>query len=159
MAASAGPWRFTAAIRKQGMNYCVDVPEAAGRALAGEPPERHPRVAGRAGGVAFRTRLTPRGGGAWRLFLNGEARAAAGAGEGDAIAVELRRETAPREPEPPADLREALAAAAGGLEAFASLTAAQREGMSAFVERARTPSTRARYVARAVAEALRRAGG
>lgn len=45
-----------------------------------------------------------------------------------------------------------MAASAGGLDTSASLTGAQREGMSAFVERAR-------YVARAVAEALRRAGG
>ena len=44
MAASTRPRRFTAAIRKQGMNYCVDVPDEAGRALAGEPPERHPRL-------------------------------------------------------------------------------------------------------------------
>ena len=147
--------RFRAVIYRVGPNYCVDVPEPAGRAFAGAGP--HPNVEGEAEGAAFRTRLAPRGGGAWRLFLNGEARS--GAGAGDAVEVTLRRDRAPREPALPADLARALRAVPGGLEAFASLTEAQRAGMVAFVGRARTAATRARYVARVAAEARRRAGG
>ena len=149
------PQRFSAAIYRVGMNYCVDVPAEASRALGAGT---HPPVAGEAAGVAFRTRLTPRGGGAYRLFLNGEVRAAAGAGLGDVVEVQLWPDEAPREPSLPADLASALDAIPGGLEAFESLTEAQREGMVAFLERARTAETRERYVARVVEEVRRRLG-
>ena len=74
-------------------------------------------------------------------------RAAAGAGLGDVVEVEVWPDEAPRDPALPADLASALDAVPGGLEAFESLTEAQREGMVAFLERARTAETRARYVA------------
>ena len=129
------------------MNYCVYVPLGASRALAGEPPERYVRVKGTANGHPFRTRLTPRGGGAYRLFLDGRVRAASGLAVGDEVAIEVAR----AEPPLPADLREALSTLDGGVEAFASLTEAQRTGMAAFVERAR-------YVERVVGEVRRRMG-
>ena len=135
------------------MNYCVDVPAEASRALGAGT---HPPVAGEVAGVAFRTRLTPRGGGAYRLFLNGAVRAAAGAGLGDVVEVQLWPAEAPRDPALPADLASALDAVPGGREAFESLTGAQREGMVAFLERARTVETRARYVGRVVEEVRRR---
>ena len=137
------------------MNYCVDVPAEASRALGAGT---HPRVAGDLAGVGFRTRLTPRGGGAYRLFLNGAVRAAAAAGVGDTVEVELWPDAAPRDPALPGDLASALEAIPGGLEAFATLTEAQREGMVAFLERARTAETRAWYVARVVGEVQRRLG-
>ena len=137
------------------MNYCVDVPAEASHALGAGT---HPPVAGEVAGVGFRTRLTPRGGGAYRLFLNGEVRAAAGAGVGDVVEVEVWPDAAPRDPALPADFVSTLEAVPGGLEAFEALTEAQRAGMVAFLERARTPETRARYVARAVEEVRRRAG-
>ena len=126
------------------MNYCVDVPAEASRALGAGT---HPPVAGEVAGVAFRTRLTPRGGGAYRLFLNGAVRAAAAAGVGDVVEVEVWPDEAPRDSSLPADLASALDAIPGGLEAFEVLTEAQRAGMVAFIERARTARTRARYVA------------
>ena len=138
------------------MNYCVDVPPAVSRALAGDPPERYVRVEGTANGHPFRTRVTPRGGGAYRLFLDGEVRAAAAIDVGDEVTIEVARAGAPPEPPLPDDLREALAALGGGVEAFAALTEAQRTGMLAFVERARTASTRARYVGRVMEEVWRR---
>ena len=150
--------RFSAAIYRLGTNYCVNVPAEASRALGGDPPGRHPRVEGRANGHPFRTRLTPRGGGAYRLFLNGEVRAAGGAGLGNVVEVQLWPAEAPRDPALPADLASALDAIPGGLEAFESLTEAQREGMVAFLERARTAETRARYVGRVVGEVRRRLG-
>ena len=138
------------------MNYCVDVPAEASRALAGDPPERYVRVEGTANGHPFRTRLTPRGGGAYRLFLDGDVRAAAAIGVGDEVEIEVVRADAPPEPPLPDDLREALSALDDGVAAFAALTEAQRTGMIAFVERARTASTRARYVERVVEEVRRR---
>ena len=154
------PLRFTAALDKLAMNYCLDVALEVSRALAGDPPETYVRVTGSAGGHPFRTRLTPRGGGAYRLFLDGAVRAAAGIGVGDAVAIELARDDAPREPallsDLPDDLRAALAALDGGLETFAALSEAQRAGMVAFLERARTPPTRAQYVRRVVDEVRKR---
>ncbi len=137
------------------MNYCVDVPADASRALGAGT---HPPVAGEVTGVGFRTRLTPRGGGAYRLFLNGEVRSAAAVGVGDVAEVEVWPDDTPRAPALPADLASALDAIPGGLEALASLTEAQREGMVAFIERARTAETRARYVGRVVEEARRQLG-
>ena len=83
-------------------------------------------------------------------------RASAGIGVGDEVAIEVVRAAAPPEPPLPDDLREALSGLDGGVEAFAALTEAQRTGMLAFVERARTASTRARYVERVVEEVRRR---
>ena len=156
MTPSPASQRFTAPLHTLAMNYCVDVPPAVSRALAGDPPERYVRVEGTANGHPFRTRLTPRGGGAYRLFLDGDVRAAAAIGVGDEVTIEVARADAPPEPPLPDDLREALAALGGGVEAFAALTGAQRTGMLAFVERARTASTRARYVERVVEEVRRR---
>ena len=67
------------------------------------------------------------------------------------VEVELWPDEAPREPALPADLARALDALPGGLEAFESLTEAQREGMVAFLERAR-------YVGRVVGEVQAAAG-
>ena len=103
------PQRFTATLRTLAMNYCVDVPAEASCALAGDPPERYVRVEGTANGQPFRTRLTPRGG-AYRLFLDGDVRAAAGIGVGDEVTIEVARADAPPEPPLPGDLREALSA-------------------------------------------------
>ena len=158
MPTSPAPQRFTAPLHKLATNYCVNVPPAVSRALAGDPPERYVRVEGTAHGHPFRTHLTPRGGGAYRLFLAGEVRAAAAIDVGDEVAIEVARAGAPPEPPLPDDLREALAALGGGVEAFAALTGAQRTGMLAFVERARTASTRARYVERVVDEVRWRLG-
>lgn len=155
---AASRQRFRAAIYRVGPNYCVDVPVEASRALAGDPPSRHPRVEGLANGHPFRTRLTPRGGGAHRLFLGGDVRAAAEVGLGDTVEVEAWPAAPPPEPALPADLASALDTLPGGLEAFESLTEAQREGMLAFLGRARTAETRARYVERMVGEVRRRLG-
>ena len=160
MPASPVPQRFTATLRTLAMNYCVDVPAEASRALVGDPPERYLRVEGTANGHAFRTRLTPRGGGAYRLFLDGDVREAAGIGVGDEVTIEVARADTSPEPPLPDYLREALSTLDGGGEAFAALTEAQRTGMVAFVERARAASTRARYVERVVEEVRRvRRGG
>ena len=147
--------RFSGTIYQVGMNYCVDVPAEASRALGSET---HVNVAGEAAGVAFRTRLTPRGGGAYRLFLNGEVRAAAGVGVGDAVEVELWRDEASRDLELPAALRSALEELPGGLQAFEQLSEAQRAGMIESVGRAKTAATRARYVRRVLDEVRRRVG-
>jgi len=133
------------------MNYGIDVPAAVGDSLA-VPGERYVNVEGEAAGEHFRTRLTPRGGGAYRLFLNGNVRAAAGVGIGDGVDVAIWRDEAPRDAALPDDLARALDASDGGREAFEAMTEAQRTGMLAFLERARSDATRQRYLARIVEE-------
>jgi hypothetical protein len=141
--------RVAGEVYRVGMNYCVDVPLEVGRALAARG-ERYVSVEGELAGSRFRTRLTPRGGGAFRLFLNGEVRGAAGVGLGDRVEVTLRRDKASGDAPLPDDLAAALDDLDGGRAAFESMTAAQRSGMIAFVERARSPETRGRYIARVV---------
>ena len=142
--------RFRGQIYRVGMNYCLDVPLEVSADLVGSPASRYVGVAGEAGGERFRTRLTPRGGGAFRLFLNGEVRAAAGAGLGDTVEVELWLDEHSNEDALPDDLAVALAGVDGAPAAFAAMTEAQRSGMVAYLARARTASTRARYVGRIV---------
>ena len=151
------PQRFTATLRKLAMNYCVDVPNEASGALGGDPPDHYVRVRGTANGHPFETRLTPRGDGAYRLFLDGAVRATAAIDVGDEVTIEVSRADAPPEPPLPDALRVALSALDGGVEVFNALTEAQRTGMLAFVERARTAPTRARYVQRVADEVRKRA--
>src|SRR5579863_10311637 len=93
---------FSARIGRIGINFCVDVPARVSRALGRKGPVP---VVGTAGGTAvLRTTLVPRGGGRHRLFLDGAARAQAGVGEGDVVAIELAADEAPCAPEVPADL-------------------------------------------------------
>ncbi len=139
------------------MDYCVDVPAEASAALdAGS--SRYVNVAGEVVGQAFRSRLTPRGGGAFRLFLNSEVRAAAGASLGDSVEVTLWLDEAPREATLPDDVAAALEAVEGVREAFEAMTEAQRTGMLVFLDRARTAATRERYVARIVENVQERMG-
>lgn len=150
-----GTHRFAARIYRVGMNYCVDVPAEVSATLG---RGKYIEVRGEASGQAFRTRLTPRGGGRHRLFLNGSVRAAAGVGEGDEVTVELAPDESRPEPELPTDLVAALDRLDGGVQAFAALTAAQRRGMVEFVERARRPETRERYIERVVEVVSERTG-
>ena len=143
--------RFRAAIYRVGMNYCVDVPATVGVSIGGET---YVNVAGEVAGTSFRSRLTPRGGGAYRLFLNGEVRSAAGVGVGDVVEVELWRDLASRGvAQLPHDLVAAVAQIDGAEQAFEEMTEARRAGMVAFLEGARTPVTRAKYLRRVVDEA------
>ena len=148
MAKANEPLRFRARVYRVGANYCVDVPARVSHALGSGT---HVPVAGSADGHPFRSTMVPRGGGRHRLFLNGEVRAAAGAGAGDRVTVELAPDAAPREPPAlPDDLAAALRAAALS-GAFAALTVTQRRSMIDFIERAKRPQTRARYIERLIA--------
>lgn len=77
-------------------------------------------------------------------------RAAAGAGLGDTVEVELWLDEHSNEDALPDDLAAALAGVDGARAAFAAMTEAQRSGMVVYLVRAKTASTRARYVGRIV---------
>jgi hypothetical protein len=147
--------RFSGEVYRVGMNYCIDVPVEMGAGFA-VPGARYVNVEGEAAGVRFRTRLTPRGDGAYRLFLNGEVRAAAAVGTGDRVDVTIWRDETQRDTALPGDLALALDTADGAREAFEAMTEAQRTGMLTFLDRARSDATRERYLERIVEEVRKR---
>ncbi len=147
--------RFTATIYKVGMNYCIDTPARVSRALSSAA--RVP-VLGAVDGHEFSTNMMRRADGGHRVFLNAEVRAAAAAGEGDRVAVELRRDAEPHEPPAPEDLRAALGRVDGGLEALRAMPPGMRRDALRSIESARRPETRARRVEQIVEIVLERVG-
>ncbi len=137
------------------MNYCVDTPSRVSRALG--PAARVP-VLGSVDGHEFSTNMIRRADGRYRVFLNAAVRAAAGAGEGDRVAVELRLDAEPRDPPVPEDLRAALERADGGLEALRTMPPGMRRDAVRSIESARRPETRARRVEQIVEIVLERVG-
>jgi len=143
---SAGTRRFSAAIYRIGINFCVDVPEAVSRAL----------MAGTLDGHGLRTTLVPRGGCHHRLFLNGALRSAAGVEEGDTVTVALKLDTRSREPPVPKDLSAPLRKNAGALPALPALTPAHRRELLEWIDYAKRAETRARRIPRVLDHLLDR---
>jgi Domain of unknown function (DUF1905)/Bacteriocin-protection, YdeI or OmpD-Associated len=141
--------RFAARIYRVGANYCVDVPERVSGSFAGPV---HVPVDGTVNGHEFRTTLVPRGGGRYRLFLNGHVRAAAGVALDDTVTIELSPDRSYWQSETPDDLRAALGAVEDAEAAFDRLPPATRRSMIAFLESAKRPETWARRVKQIVQE-------
>jgi hypothetical protein len=111
-------------------------------------------VAGTINGVPFRGSTMPLGDGRHCVGFRKAARAEAGGVEmGDTVAIEIRRDDAPRTVDVPADLAEALAAEPGLREAFDAMSYTHRREWVEAVEGAKRPETRARRIAQAVAAA------
>ena len=132
-------------LRRLGANFCVDLALRNSRSFG---PGPYVPVVGSARGVTFHTTLVPRGNGAYRVFLNGSVREAAGLVEGDTVDLELAPDPAPPEPSPPVELLTALEAVDGGIEAFFSLPDGLRREALRFVANAQRAATRERRVAR-----------
>jgi bacteriocin resistance YdeI/OmpD-like protein len=80
-----------------------------------------------------------------------DTRAAAGGAEmGDTVAIEIRRDDAPRTVAVPDDLAAALAAEPGLREAFDAMSYTHRREWVEAVEGAKRPETRARRISQAV---------
>jgi hypothetical protein len=126
----------------------LPVPPEALDALGGG---KRPAVVVTLAGYAYRSTVGTMGGRAM-VPLSAEHRAGAGVGAGDEVDVELVLDTAPRVVEPPEDLAAALAAAPGARAAFDALAPSRRKAIVTGVEGAKAADTRARRVARAVAE-------
>lgn len=84
--------------------------------------------------------------------VSAENRAAAGVSAGDVIDVELVLDTEKREVEVPADLASALAANPHAAAAFAALSYSNKSRHVLSVEGAKTDETRARRIAKTVAD-------
>jgi hypothetical protein len=143
---------FVAKIVRFTVLYCVDVPAAISRELG---RARVPVVARVERGSPYRATLVPAGGGRHRLFVNGEIRAEAGVEIGQRVRIEVRVDREPREVPIPPDLTEALRDE-GVLGAWESMPPGQREHILKWIDQAVHEATRAKRIARAVEEALRR---
>ncbi len=107
-------------------------------------------VAGRINGVQFRGSTMPLGDGRHCVGFRKDTRAEAGAEMGDTVAIEIRRDDAPRAVDLPEDLAAALAAEPGLRDAFGGMSYTHRREWVEAVEGAKRPETRARRVAQAV---------
>jgi hypothetical protein len=107
-------------------------------------------------GHAFRSTVM-RYGDRYYVPLNRANRAAAGVEAGDAVAVALASDDAPRTVEVPADLAEALDAAPGARAAFDGAAFSHRREWVESVTGARRPETRERRIGRVVEQVLARA--
>lgn len=136
-------YSFTNKIFKHGINPYVDVPlplcdtliEATGK--RGYLPVRVLIKE-----VSFQTTLVPRGGGGFRLFLNGPMRKQAGADVGDTIKLTLELDEASREIEVPPDLAELFQAQPAAQMAFAQLTPHRRREILRWLLAAKKAETR-----------------
>ncbi len=122
------------------------------RASSKMPSRGMVSVQGTINGSPLRATLRPDGRGGHWLKVDGTIRKAAGADVGDAVTLEIAPVAPDQEPEPdvPADLRKALAAAsAKTLEAWVDITPAARRDFVFWVVSAKQSETRARRVGNA----------
>ncbi len=143
MASYSKAQRFSAALYKVGINRCVDVPEGVGSAFG---QRRCVPVVATVGGHSVRTNLVPRGGGRYRLFLNGKVREAAGVDADDRVSLTLRLDRKSREIPIPKDVAKALSSIKDGRAAFEKMTLCQRREMLRCVLKAKKPATRERRI-------------
>jgi hypothetical protein len=118
-------------------------------------------VAGLGGGGRPKVKVTVKGhewrgsiarmGGAYRLGVSAERRAAAGITAGDVLDVDVELDTAVREVEVPPDLAEALAAEPAAQAFWDGLSYSNRSWHTLQVTGAKSDETRARRVAKSVA--------
>ena len=136
---------FTATIGKNWIMRCVIVPTKIMRALGGGV--RIPVVAEYCG-EKVQTTVMPAGRGTGRLTVLADLVRAAKLEVGDRIDVTLNRSTDSRDPVVPPDLLRALQFRPAAREAFEQGPVSQRRWVVIFVEQARRPETRAKYIER-----------
>ncbi|GAA2342679.1 YdeI/OmpD-associated family protein [Dactylosporangium salmoneum] len=143
--------RFTAELVLGGKTATgIRVPAAVVDALG---KGKKPAVTVTINGHTYRSTVAVMGG-EYMLPVSAEVRAAAGIAAGDEVEADVELDTAPRVVEVPADLAAALDAAPGARAAFSSLSYSNQRQHVLSVEGAKTPATRERRVAKAVAALL-----
>lgn len=139
--------KFATTLLRTGNNTGIEVPPEIIEALGGG---KTPAVSLSVNGYAYRSTVGVMGGKAMIPFSSAH-RAASGLKGGEAITVEIERDTAPRTVEVPADFAAALDAA-GLRAAFDGLAPSHRKEHVRAIEEAKTPETRARRIDKAVAK-------
>ena len=103
------------------------------------------------GSYTYRTTIASMGG-RYLVSFSAETRAATGRGAGDEVDVTLEIDDAPRVVEVPADLAQALTSDPAASGAWADLSASRQRQHALSVAGAKTAETRARRVAKVLAE-------
>jgi antitoxin component of MazEF toxin-antitoxin module len=140
---------FRTTIQRAGKNATgIQVPDEVVLALgAGRRPAVHVTL----GSYAYRSTIASMGG-RFMIPVSAEVRAAAGVEGGDEVVVALALDTEPRVVEMPADLAAALVAAPAAQAAFERLSYSHRRAHVLAIEGAKAAETRARRVAKIVAD-------
>jgi hypothetical protein len=112
---------------------------------------KRPAVRVTVNGYTYRSTVAPMGG-AFYLPVAAEVRARSGVAAGDNVDVDVELDTDPRTVEVPADLAAALDAAPAARTAFGALSYSNQRRHVLAVEGAKAAETRARRVAKVVAE-------
>lgn len=139
--------RFETTMAQSGNNTGIPVPEDVVAALGGG---KRAAVSVTVNGYAYRSTIASMGG-RYLIPFSSDKRTTTGIGGGDAIVVDLELDTAPRTVEVPDDLAAALEAA-GLRAAFDALAPSHRKAHVTAVTEAKSPATRERRIAAAVAK-------
>ena len=125
----------------------IQVPEEVVAALgSGKRPPVHVTI----GKHTYRSTVAPMGGQFW-LPVSAENRTAAGVAAGEEVDVDVELDTEPRTVVPPPDFAEALRRDAAAGKAFAELSYSHQRRHVLAIEDAKTPETRERRIAKAIA--------
>jgi hypothetical protein len=109
-------------------------------------------VRGTVNGFPFRSSIFPNGDGTFHMMFSKAMQAGAGAAAGDAVAVVMEPDTAPREVEAPADLVAALEAEPPAAAHWRRFPPSARQLYVEWIVGAKAAETRARRIERAVAQ-------
>ena len=126
---------------------CVNVPRKVTAALGGRGQERIP-VRGWIEDLAFRSTLTPRGGGQHRLVVHSSIWRPLQLDAGDSVTVSLFRDEAPEKFPVPVELADALAGDPEASRIYHQQTPALRRQIANFIAAAKRPETREKRIAR-----------
>ena len=126
----------------------IEVPAAVVEALGAG---KRPPVSVTIGKHTYRSTVAVMGG-RFMVGISAENRSAAGVEAGDAIDVKLELDTKPREVEVPDDFAKALKKDAAAKKFFAGLSFSKKQRFVLSIEGAKTPETRERRIAKAVAD-------
>ena len=142
---------FRTVLRREGPVYLADIPIRISKAIGIRG--RIPVVVEVPGAMPVRCTAMPRGGGAHKVFVNGEVRRQAGVKAGQRVTITLRVDRESREVEPPGDLVHALREA-DALEDFARFSVGKRAHIIDWIEEVKSETSRERRIAKAVEESL-----
>jgi hypothetical protein len=144
--------RFTAVIERPwrdptGGGAMIQVPHEVIGVLGGL---KQMRVTGTLNGLDFRSSTMPGGQGRLYIGLHKATRAAAGVTYGDAVALEIKRDDAPRVLQLPTELEEAFRAEPALRARFESLSFSRQRGLAGPISEAKKSETRAARLEKAL---------
>jgi hypothetical protein len=140
---------FTGTVELNGKTATgIEVPA---RVVEGLGATKRPAVRVRLGGHTYRSTVASMGG-RFMLPVSAEVRDAAGVAAGDRVRVRLELDTTPREVEVPPELANAMAREPEVRGRWDALSYSNKRRHTLSIDGAKTPETRTRRVAKALAE-------